>query len=266
MPEMRLIFRSALWATIVLALLFPFAFSQTLTGTVKNATTNKPAAGDEVVLLKLGQGMEEAGRTKTDSKGNFTFKLDDAQSPHLVRAIHQGVTYHRMAPPGTTSVEVTVYDVSKKIDALSVTADVMRVQVENNQLEVVRLFVVNNESSPPRSQMNDHNFEFYLPEGAKIDQSMAMTAGGQPVTSAPVPQAEKNRYAFLFPLRPGETQFQVFYHLPYSGEATIDPKTLYPMQHFVVMLPKSMKFTPGPGTPFEAKPYPNQPETQAEIA
>ena len=49
--------------------------------------------------------MEEAGRTKTDSKGNFSFKLD-AQGPHLVRAIHQGVTYHRMAPPGTTSVDV----------------------------------------------------------------------------------------------------------------------------------------------------------------
>src|SRR5579864_5698563 len=97
-------------------LLCSFASAQTLTGTVKNSTAGKPAAGDEVVLLKLGQGMEEVGRTKTDSKGNFTLKLDDSQSPHLIRAIHQDVTYHRMAPPGTTSVEVEVYDVSKKIE------------------------------------------------------------------------------------------------------------------------------------------------------
>ena len=34
--------------------------AQTLTGTVKNGTTNKPAAGDDVVLIKLAQGMEEA--------------------------------------------------------------------------------------------------------------------------------------------------------------------------------------------------------------
>jgi hypothetical protein len=122
-----------------------------LTGTVKNGTSNKPAAGDEVVLLSLGQGMEEAGRTKADAKGNFSFELKE-EGPHLVRAIHQGVTYHKMAPPGTNSVEVTVYDVSQKVDALSVTADVMRIQAENNQLEVVRLFVVNNESSPARTR------------------------------------------------------------------------------------------------------------------
>ncbi len=109
-------------------LLTSLASAQTLTGTVKNSTTNKPAAGDEVVLLKLGQGMEEAGRTKTDAQGHFTFKLDDAQSPHLVRAIHQDVTYHRMAPPGTTSVELEVYDVGKKIDGIAVVADIMRVQ------------------------------------------------------------------------------------------------------------------------------------------
>ena len=142
----------------------------------------------------------------------------------------------------------------------------MRIQAENNQLEVIRLFAVNNQSSPPRTQMNDHNFEFYLPEGAQIDEAMAMTAGGQPVKSAPVPQSEKNRYAFVFPLRPGDTQLQIAYHFLYSGEATLDPKSLYPLEHFVVMLPKSMKFSASPGSPFETKPYPNQPDTLAEIA
>ena len=88
------------------------ASAQSLTGTVKNSTTGKPAAGDEVILITLGNGMEEAGRTKADAKGNFSFKLAQ-QGPHLVRVIHQEVTYHRMAPPGTTSVEVEVYDVGK---------------------------------------------------------------------------------------------------------------------------------------------------------
>ncbi len=54
--------------------------AQTLTGTVKNSTTGKPAAGDEVILISLGQGMEESGRTKADAKGNFSFKLDDPNS------------------------------------------------------------------------------------------------------------------------------------------------------------------------------------------
>jgi len=242
------------------------AAAQTLTGTVKNSTTNKPGAGDDVVLLSLSQGMEESGRTKADAQGHFSLKLDDAGSPHLVRVIHQGVTYHRMAPPGTTSVEVEVFDVAKKVDGVAVTADVMRFQAQGSELQGIRLFAVNNNSTPPRTQMNDQNFEFYLPDGAQIDQGMAMTAGGQPINSAPVPQKEKNRYAFIFPLRPGETQFQVVYHVPYNGTLSVDPKALYGAQHFVVMLPKSMQFTAAAGTAFQAMADPRQSDAIVQVA
>ncbi len=247
-------------------LLLASASAQTLTGKVTNGTTKKPAAGDDVVLLSLGQGMEESGRTQTDAKGNFSVKLDDANGPHLVRIIHQGVTYHRMAPPGTTSVEVQVYDVSKKVEGISVTADVMRFQAQGSELQGIRLFAVNNTSDPPRTQMSDQSFEFYLPDGAQVDQSMAMTAGGQPINSAPVPQKQKNLYAFVFPLRPGETQFQVSYHMPYSGEASFDPKTLYGAQHFVVVLPKTMQFTAGPGAAFQSMQDPRQSDAVVQVA
>ncbi|MGH9497877.1 MAG: carboxypeptidase regulatory-like domain-containing protein [Terriglobales bacterium] len=250
---------------IVLSLLSAFAAAQTITGTVTNGTTNTPAAGDDVVLLSLGNGMQEAGRTQTSARGAFSLKLD-APGPHLIRVIHQGVTYHRMAPPGTTSVEVQVFDVSKKIAGIQVTADVMRLQAQANELGGVRLFAVNNASNPPRTQMNDQNFEFYLPEGAQIDQSIAETAGGQPINSAPVPQKEKDRYAFIFPLRPGETQFQVVFHLPYTGQARINPRAIYGSQHFVVMLPKSMQFTPGQGAAFVPMNDPRQPDATVQVA
>jgi hypothetical protein len=254
-------------AVLLLGLLGPArALSQTLTGTVTDATTSKPAAGDEVVLLSLSQGMQEAGRTTTDPSGRFTLKLDDVGSPHLVRAIHQGVTYHRMAPPGTTSVEVQVYDVSKKVAGISVTADVMRFQAQGNELQGIRLFAVDNKSNPPRTQMNDQNFEFYLPDGASVDQAMAMTAGGQPLNSSAVPQKEKNRYAFIFPLRPGETQFQIAFHMPYSGKASINPRAIYGSQHFVVMLPRTMQFTAGQGAAFQSMQDPRQSDAVVEVA
>lgn len=255
-------------AVLICAVLAASASAEMLTGTVKNGTTNKPQAGDEVVLLKLAQGMEEGARTRSDAKGAFSFNLDDAGSPHLVRAVHQGVTYHAMAPPGTPSVEVQVYDVSKKVDGISLTADVMRFQAQGNELQGVRLFAVNNTSSPPRTQMNDQNFEFFLPDGARVDNGMARTANGQPITSAPVPQREKNRYAFIFPLRPGETQFQVSYRLPYNGAATIDPKTLYPAQHVVVMLPRTMQFSPAAGAAsgFQSMQDPSNSNAQVQVA
>ena len=243
-----------------------FAAASTLTGTVKNGTTGKPSVGDDVVLIKFGQGMEEAGRTKTDANGKYTLNVPDDGGPHLVRDIHQGVTYNEMATPGTTTVDLQVYDVAKKVPGVTVNADVIRLQAESNQLEGVRFFAVDNLSTPPRTQMNDANFEFYLPDGAEVDEGQAMTQGGQPVNSAPVPQSVKNRYAFLFPLRPGTTQFQVVFHMPYTGSLKIDPKSLYPAQHLMVMLPATMKFTADPGSSFRAMKDPHQNDTDVQVA
>ena len=262
----KLLSTSTLCTIVAVLLLALSASAQTLTGTVKNSTTGKPSAGDDVVLLSLGQGMEEAGRTKSDAKGNFSFKLD-AQGAHLVRVIHQDVTYHRLAPPGTTSVEVEVYDVSKKVEGIEVVADIMRVQVERGQLEIMRAFAVQNNSKPPRTQMNERNLEFYLPEGAQIVQSSAMTANGQPVNSAPVPvDDKKTRYAFLFPLRPGTTQFELAYQVAYTGSANIDPKSIYPLQHFVAIVPKSMQFSAATGTKFQSMNDPQQPDANVQVA
>ena len=244
-------FRKSLLPLIVLALA-SLATAADITGTVTNKTSNKPSGGDDVVLLKLGQGMDEAGRVKTDSSGKFTFKDVDQSSPHLVRVIHQGVTYHAQVPPGQSSADVTVYDAVKKIDNLSATVQVMRLQGQGNQLQVTELYAVKNASSPPKTLMADETFNIVLPDGAQVDGGEAISGAGLPVNSAPVPAKEKNHYFFIFPLRPGETRFQVNYHMPYSGELALNEKILYPMEHFVVMVPKAMQFTPGNPSQFQS--------------
>jgi len=251
---------------VVLVFLASSAVAQTLTGTVANGTSSKPAAGDEVLLINLSNGMEVAAKTKADGSGKFSFSLTDGGGPHLIRAIHQGVTYHQMAPPGTNSVEVQVYDVVRKIADLSMTADVMRVQADGGTLQGTRLFAVNNASAPAKTQMNDHNFEFYLPEGAKIESVQAKAPNGQPIAADATPQAEKNRYAIAFPLRPGETQFQVQFTMPYSGTLKLDPKPLYPAQHVVVVLPKSMQFTAANPAQFQPMQDPNSSDTTVQVA
>ena len=238
--------------------------AETITGTVINGTTHKPAVRDEVVLIKLGEGMEEAARIRTDARGHFSFQLPDA-GPHLIRAIHQGVTYHRMAPTGTNSVDLQVFDVSRNVAGVSVTADVMRFQAQGNELQGIHLFAVDNASDPPRTQVHGKDFEFFLPDGAQIDQGMAMTAGGQPVDSSPIREKGENRYGFVFPLRPGETEFQVVFHMSYNGELSIDPKALYAAQHFVVMVPKTMQFTPAPGVAFQSMEDPRQSDALVRV-
>src|ERR1700730_6511723 len=258
--------RTAIRPLCILALALASAAAQTLSGTVTNGTTNKPAAGDEVILINLTTTMEIAANTKADSNGKFSFKLTGGAGPHLIRAVHQGVTYHQIAPPSVRSVEVHVYDVATKVSGLTVTADVIRFQADGGTMQGVRLFVVNNQSSPAKTQMNDRNFEFYAPPGAKIEQVQARAPNGQPISTEAVPQAEKNRYAINFPLRPGETQFQMEFTLPYSGEIKIDPKPLYPAKHLVVVLPKTMQFKAANPPSFQSMQNPSQGDSQVEVA
>jgi hypothetical protein len=230
--------------TLLLAFATP-SLAANLTGTVTNKTSDKVSSGDDVVLLKLSEGMQEAARGKTDSQGKFNLPIPDDGGQHLIRVTHQGVNYFKPAPSGTTSVQVEVYDAGKQVQGVAGRADIMRVQAGNGQMEITQLFVLQNNSKPPRTQMSDRSFEFTLPETAVVDGSLAAGPGGMPVNSAPVPTGEKNRYAFVFPIRPGETKFQVTYHLPYSGSFSFQPQIFTPMEDVVVMLPKSMEFKGG---------------------
>ena len=200
---------TSLATTLLLAASLAFAQdTQTLFGTVTNGTTGKPAAGDQVILINLTNGMDVAANTKADSAGKFSFKLGEA-GPHLIRAIHQGVTYHQMAPPGTNSVDLNVYDVATKVNGLGVTADVFRVQSDSWSMQIVRLFVVNNTSSPAKTQMNDHNFEFFMPPGAKIEQVQARAPNGQPIAAEASPKPKKTATPSPFRCDPEKHSFRL---------------------------------------------------------
>jgi hypothetical protein len=243
--------RRVVVAAAVVAAFSCFASAESITGTVTNKTTNKPAAGDEVVLIRLQQGMQEASRTKTDAHGNFTLDVPD-QGMHLIRVTHEKASYFRPAPPGTQSVEVEVYNAAAKVKGVTGEADVMRLQTDadGKSLHVIENFFVKNDSNPPVTQFSDRPFDFYLPAGAVVEGSAALAPGGMPVQASPVPLGEPNHYAFVFPIRPGETRFQISYRLPYSGSVKFSPRIAIPTDTIAIMMPKSMTFSPGPSTPY----------------
>ena len=246
-------------ACLLLLLLTSFAAAQNITGTVTNATTGKPSAGDEVTLLSLSQGMQEIGSTKSDAQGRFSLPAPAGdRAPHMVRVTHEGVNYFPPSGPlmpGTITAELTVYDSAKKVDGLSQTVEVDRYQSDGKQLQGIALYAIRNQSQPPRTVADDkRTFEFALPDGAELESAQAKGPGGQPIAVEASPGSQKHHYAFNYPLRPGETQFQVSYHMPYSGEASISPKPLGEVQHFVVMTPKGMTFTPKNPQQFQSMP------------
>ncbi len=231
----------------VAAVFSGLSFAESITGTVTNKTNNKPAAGDEVVLIRLAQGMQESTHTKTDARGQFSIDLPDS-GMHLIRVTHDKANYFRPAPPGTQSVEVDVYDAATKVSGVSSEADVMRIQTDESgkSLRVVENFFVKNESNPPKTQFGDRPFEFYLPAGAVVEGSAALAPGGMPVQASPMPLGDPGHYTFVFPIRPGETRFQISYRIPYDGTVKLTPRPTMATDTIAIMMPKSMTFQAAP--------------------
>jgi len=246
---------SAALCLLSLAALTAAANAQSsIKGTVTNKTNGKPAAGDDVVLIRLAQGMQESTRSKTDSKGRFSLAVPDPGSIHLVRVTHDKANYFQPVQPGTDTIDVEVYTAAAKVEGITGEADVMRLQTDPSgaSLTVVENFFVKNDSAPPKTQFSDHPFDFYLPEGAVIEGSAALGPGGMPVRSAPVPVGDPNHYTFIFPIRPGETRFQVTYKLPYKGSLTFTPKPAMTTDTIAVMMPKSMTFKADGSAPYSS--------------
>lgn len=219
------------------------AFAAQLSGTVMNGTTNRPSSGEEVVLISLASGMNEVSLTKTDSQGHFSLNLPDEQAPHLVRVQRQSVSYFTAVPPGTGSADVTVYDAATQLENVTTDARVFHLEANAGSLNVSDMYVLKNNSQPPRSRIGNQTFSVALPDGAEFDHASITGPSGMPLAVSPVPSETGNHYAFDFPIRPGETRFEVFYKVPFNGkyEFSLTPET--PLSELGVLLPKDMKFT-----------------------
>jgi hypothetical protein len=247
-----------------LLLLAAAAFAENISGTVTNATTSKPAAGASVTLVDPMGGMAEIGSAKTDAQGHFKIDAPAAQGPRLVRAEKGGVNYFKMLTPGSTSIDLSVYDAAPSVEGISGSADVVKFQAQGSTLHAVELFAIRNASNPPRTLASSATFEFVLPEGAQIDAADAQGPNGQPISATPNPAKEKNHYAFSYALKPGETRFQVSYHLPYSGKASISPRFTRNFEHYVLVLPSSMGFAAGDAKQFQG--MKDQPGSNVQVS
>jgi hypothetical protein len=230
------------------------AAADALKGVIQNSTTNKPSVGDEVTLKRIGNGMEDVGKVKTNARGEFSFNVPPSQQPYVVWVQHQGVTYTQAAQAGGPPVALRVFDASPNIKEISIAEHIIALQTtdDGSKLSGEEVYTVSNQSNPPRTLAGQHTFEVYLPEGASIAETSVQTGKTQ-LKTALVPTSDKNKYAFVFPIRPGQTQFHLVYTVPYSGKLQIDPKTDLPTESLMVAAPDSIKFTPSDASLYQSK-------------
>ena len=214
-----------------------------ITGSVRDQSRGEPAAGDEVILLRLDGGMQEEARAKTDSQGAFNLNVQYPHKPYLVRVFHQGVSYDQQASAGQV-LSIQVFDAAAHVSGITGTIEILRTGTVGGMLHVSDMVEIENESSPPLTQAGERTFEVYLPAKAKIDSVLA--AGpremGVMISAAPVP-GELGHYVVNFPLRPGATKFAFNYDLPYRGHAAFQTRHAYPLKQMAVMIPPTMKFS-----------------------
>jgi hypothetical protein len=253
----------------VLALLLAGGLAQaaSITGTVTNKTTNKPSAGDTVVLVDVQAGMAEAASSTTNSSGQYSLDAP-GMGPYLVRVNHQGGTYFIAAPQGGGAGNITVYDVAAKVDGVSIDADMLLVEAAAGTLRVHERYLVRNTSLPPRAQFSNNTFEVVLPADAELDSASATRPGGLATNTRLVPLAQKGHYSFNVPIQPNqgekETLFEVQYHLAYSGHYTFSPHPQLPADNLVVYAAKGIDFKAAQGSNFQ--PAQEDPRVQTFVA
>jgi hypothetical protein len=236
------------FTSLLLGVLTSSISAGTVTGTVRNGTTGKAAAGVDMILIQLQGGMQPVANTKTDADGHYKFDHPGlGAGPMLIRAVYRGVNYHEPATPDKTTVDMQVYEPTDKPSAISVTVRAIIVQPDGASLAVTEEYNVANKTQPPLAYYRaDGDFVFSLPAGAELGNvSAGAASGGMPVVQSPVDKGN-NSQAIAYAFRPGDSQVSLTYKLPYPGnQASIPIVSRYAVEHLGVFAPPSVQISGG---------------------
>jgi hypothetical protein len=228
------------------AALAPVGAAGSVSGTVKNGTTGKPAAGAEVILIQLQGGMQPVANTKTDSRGHYSFENAGlgAGAPMLIRVVYRGVNYHEPVPPGKATADVQVFEPTDRPTAFAVSNHAIIVQPNGADLMVGEEYAIENKTQPPVAFYRaDGSFNFSIPDGADFNQASAWGSAGMSVVQGTIDKG-KNRLAIAFPFRPGESGVRISYKVPYPGnQITLKNTSPYATDRLIIAAPPTVQIS-----------------------
>jgi hypothetical protein len=219
----------SLIAGVILGLMLALALHAAVEGTVVNRTTGKPQPGAAVTLLSMGSGSMAVKGTVT-SDGTGRFRIDrTVDGPHLLQTVHQGVTYNRLLQPETPSSQVMleVFDVSGARGAAKVLRHAVLLQPSGMDLSVRENILLRNREKVTLRRPKDGTFRFYIPDsGAESLRVHSRSQNGMPLQQVPAKTSEPGVYKLDLPLKPGDTQLDLSYTLPFRNPAEFAGRTL----------------------------------------
>ena len=215
----------------LLALTLPaFAAVQ---GVVTNATTGATQPGVAIALVQPGQdGMQQLGQSTSGADGSFTIDQNIPPGPALLQSTYQGVTYTQAIPPGTptTGLRISVYQSSStKPEGLAIDHLIL-LEPSATELHVSETFFSRNSSNVAYQDTANGSIRLYLPDGVPDGLRVTINSVGVPIQRPVEKGRAKGEYKINYPLKPGETRFDMEYSLPaaasFSGKVFwTDPPT-----------------------------------------
>ncbi|MBV9763966.1 MAG: hypothetical protein JOZ48_03895 [Acidobacteriaceae bacterium] len=194
-------------------------------GTVVNRTTGKPQGGVNITLLKPGeQGMKNLGTTASDVSGHFAFENDQpGGGPQLLQAAYKDVNYNKLLTPNapTSNVELEIYEPTKSPAVARLAEQMVVLEPSISQIAVEERVIVQNESKTTYNNDVLGGLRFYLPPAANGQvQINAQGPQGMPLPRPPEKTEQSDVFKVNFPIKPGQTEFEVSYVLPAGSPFT----------------------------------------------
>jgi hypothetical protein len=216
-------------ALVLLALTPAFA---AVDGTIVNGSTGKPEPGTEVMLIQPTQaGMQTLGSAKTDAQGRFSFDNNDASGPRLIQAVFDGVQYNKMIPPGrpSTGVQIPVFPSTNKAGTAKETQHFIVLQPGDKEMTVSEGLLYEGDPNVTYYDPVNGSVRFYVPPEAKGPIGVTVNpAGGMPIPRPALKTKDPNIYKIDYPVRPGETRFDLNYTVPTTNPMIFTDKEIHP--------------------------------------
>ena len=187
-------------------------------GVVLNGTTGKPQPDVVVSLVQPSQaGMQTIGSAKSDAAGKFNIDKPYPPGPILLQGLHAGVTYTEMIPPGSPSTGLTlrVYEATTNAESGKVAQHMILIEPGPANLAISETFLCENQTQQTYSDPSKGSVQFYVPDAARGKIQVTVTApNGMPISRPADKTKRPGVYKVDYPLKPGETRFDVAYLLP----------------------------------------------------
>jgi hypothetical protein len=187
-------------------------------GVVVNGTSGKPQAAVAINLVQpSAAGMQNLATVKSGADGKFSIEARLSPGPVLVQATFQGVTYTLPITPGspTTNLTVNVFDATTNPASGKIAQHIVVLEPTADALKVTETFLSQNQTTQTYQDSVKGSIQFYLPESARDKAQVTIAApGGMPINRPAEKTKVEGVYKASYPLKPGETRFDVAYTLP----------------------------------------------------